>query len=1098
MKRLLLSFVFLLMGLNVFATTYYVRPDGNDSNAGTNDTSAGAWRHIDRGQPTWLREPCRAGDTTIQVVKTSQFPSSGELRIGTNTFSYTGKTMQSFTGCKGVSNVRAESLIFCSDREPAGTGDTVIVKPGVYTLQYEEQPQLLPNIGLAVVMIAKGGTAEAPLVIRGEGFPVVDAKSENKVRSFLIRGNYVHVDGFDIRRGGFWSGWTSGGKILNCRIHEGSYSLSFAYAHDLEIAFNKIYDFQGAWTVHGVTLNQCKDASIHNNTIVSNERGITINGGNNIDIGNNLIAWCRLGIMLGKGRKPEKYNIHDNNLWWIRGGIWLQRDDNNKTEFSYLNCMQGTNDVSVEPMIVNWNPAKPDFLNYHPDSPAIKNGKILFGAGKASKGYPDAGNRSKKNLIFNPSFEAGLLGWDLSSWNGFLPGQAGWAITNVLEKKDEHCLAVYEFPKLKGKGKRINVRICSTHFRYTRGRPLTISFKARAELDKTNLGVGFTVPSWQNKSGTGTHIKLTSEWQTYHYTQTLSTRFPDYAAVTFTTYEGRYWIDDVKVEEGSNATPFSSMLEFVPDWQPGMLVTPGQPLMGRVINRTKQPLSGRLVGTLNAPLRNLAQRVECSFTVDADGSVLVSIKLPADLTGIFLLNYAFEVAGKKNDSAQLRFSIGDVPLPGRNHDFFAATPPYSYLLAEGDLLNKQMNSLASLGLGTLHLYMGYKRINEILASSKGIDIVNAARKVGLEWLFTPSDAAALTGKATWAPGPGNVGPQAIDFKRPELAEGRCTKVQIKSWVDAVGMLAEKMKGRVKYYEILNEPNCFLDGSEYTNVLVRMARVIRDVDSSARILAGSVVNAVGKDLWNKTMTVPVGTFDYFCYHPYRFGLRNPERENMSYRANLLRAKEDLSAHGQSTAVWLTEEGMGATFNETRCIGILQSHSTNIRRQDWGEGEIRQAQYAARMYVTALGEGCAGYNYHTLNGLIRDSLMSPMLALKAIHTMALVLEDAEPLGQFDIGYDYICYLFKSGQNNITAVIWAKDAEYAKPIQITVSETKNLRVVDMFGYKTEQSLAETGTAFFIGRELEYLIFKDENINNVQESLKHAFKGKYSLMGQ
>ncbi len=1087
--RIIIFIIIATVGTSALAATYYVRPDGDDANPGTNNTVAGAWRSIDRGQPTWLRESCGAGDTTIAVVKTTQFPERGILRIGKSEVTYTGKTLQSFTGCSNVPAAKASTFVYSSGRVCPGSGDTVIVEPGIYTLDYKKHPQFLSNIGLAVVMIAKGGTEDAPLIFRGNGLPVVDAQSENNVKSFFVHGNYVQIDAFDIRCGGFWSGWTRGVKVLNSRFHEGQYALSFAYARDIEIAFNKIYDFKGAWTVSGIVLNQCSSGRIYNNTIISSVSGITINGGKNIDVGNNLIAWCQTGIKYGSGRKPENCNLHNNNLWWIRGGIWLQRDDNRKSDFYYVNCQPGTNDTSVDPMIVNWNPAKPGFLDYHDDSPAVTNGEVLFGAGKKYGKYPESGNMPTENLIFNPSFEAGFTGWKIDTWNNFLPGQAGWRIVKRGNINDGQCLYIYEHPE---KGKRINVRVRSQNFRYTRGRALTISCLAKADSEKTLLNIGFTVPSWQNKSGVSTKISLTKEWKRYSYTVILPDRFPDYAAATFTSYNGQYWIDDIKVEEGAHATSFSPNIEFIANWRPGLLIPPGEKLSGYIINRQTNPVHGQITGCLIAPLQGKVAELKKRFTVDAESRVPISISLPENLDGgIFLFKYAFEIKGKKSADKYIRFSIGMHPQPdGRNHDFFATTPGYSSILTDTPLLKQQMESLATLGIGTLHLYMGYKRINEILANSKIDKIVDTAGEYGIQWLFTPSDARALTGKSTWAPGPGLVGTDAIEYKRSELEGGRLTPPQLTVWDDVIAMLVKKMKGRVKYYEVLNEPNCFLDGSEYTNILCRTSKIIRSIDSNAHIVAGSVVNAVRKDLWNKTMATPASTFDEFSYHPYRFGLTNPERENMSYRADILRAKKDLAAHGHPVKIWLTEEGMGPALNETRCIGRRLGYSATVRRLDFGEGEILQAQYAARMYATALGENGAGYNYHTVNGLVQDSVMSPMLALKAIHTMASVLGDAEPIGQININYNYICYLFRN-EDKITAVIWAKDAEYATPVSIVLKGVGRLTGVNLFGFsmKLKKQALKDEIEFSIGKELIYLTFSKMPAFKVSEILRNGF---------
>ena len=280
--------------------------------------------------------------------------------------------------------------------------------------------------------------------------------------------------------------------------------------------------------------------------------------------------------------------------------------------------------------------------------------------------------------------------------------------------------------------------------------------------------------------------------------------------------------------------------------------------------------------------------------------VAVDVMKAKPLAGYFLFRYAFaNAAGAELDKGLCRFTVGRPATPCRNQDFFAAAPDYGRMMP-GSIFDREAASLQAIGLGTLHLYLGYDRINEAISSPKFAKLLAATESHNLQWLFTPSDANALTGKATWAPAPGNVGPEALETKRSDLGGGVCTPAQLAAWSQAVGLLASTYKGRVKYWEVLNEPNTFLTGPEYAQVLAATSKTLRENDPGAHIIGGSVVSAHRHDLYRATMAAAPGTFDSFSYHPYRFGLPNPESEKEGFRKTLLEAKEDLARRRAQTA------------------------------------------------------------------------------------------------------------------------------------------------------------------------------------------------------
>ena len=305
-------------------------------------------------------------------------------------------------------------------------------------------------------------------------------------------------------------------------------------------------------------------------------------------------------------------------------------------------------------------------------------------------------------------------------------------------------------------------------------------------------------------------------------------------------------------------------------------------------------------------------------------------------------------------------------------------------------------------------------------------------------------------------------------------------------------LAAKYSGKIRYWEVLNEPNCFLSGAEYAKVLKNTAEAIRKQDSKAIIIGGSVVNAPRKDLYSATMSMEPTAFDAFSYHPYRFGLPNPENDGASFRQELRQTFDDLKINNHKPIVFLTEEGMGDGLDETRGIGYRLGYNGIIRGADWGEGEILQAQYLARMLATSLGEQVMGYCYHTLAGLTNDVLMNPQLPLKAIHTMHQKLGNSRSLGFLNLGRDFVGYLFEDMTNHTkSAVVWAKDAEYAGSQELGISPLGSCEVRDLFG----RNLYDGGKTVKLGRELVYFTVRDREDAVVRNQIESIFRNFRSV---
>jgi len=207
----------------LYAKTYYVRCDGDDANSGNKNTAKSAWRTIDRGQPTFLMKSSKFGDSVLHVLKANQFPPRGKVKINNTVISYTGRTLQALTGCKNVSDIPAFTKIWSVDYTHASAGDTIIIEKGVYSLSFDAFPER-SRFGFAIAMFFAGGKSGAPLIIKGNGLPVIDAGDEPNCDSLSIQSDHIQIENLDIRRGGIRIQNARRVKLLNCRIHQGDVS----------------------------------------------------------------------------------------------------------------------------------------------------------------------------------------------------------------------------------------------------------------------------------------------------------------------------------------------------------------------------------------------------------------------------------------------------------------------------------------------------------------------------------------------------------------------------------------------------------------------------------------------------------------------------------------------------------------------------------------------------------------------------------------------------------------------------------------------------------------------------------------------------------
>lgn len=1049
--------LFLIFSFFLNAEVYFVSPKGDNSNDGK--TPEKAWKSIDRGQPTYLREDTKEGDKIIYVARAVQFPEKGKVKVGDKIVEYEGRTADSLLNCQGTPEAKKGTKVISIDWDHLKPGDKVIVLDGIYKLEekFSSENKEWAGGNDGVFAITVSGEENNPIIIEGRKNAIIDGNWYK--RSIFVRGNNIIIKNLSIRRGGILVVFSKNVEITQNRIYYGIHSVYVRYSENINITHNLIYDFHGAWTDSGIEIGDSKSIKILNNTIVNCRTGIRFWGKTkDIEIKRNIVSWCGLGIFKDKDADIKKEDIKDNLLWANGNVIWMHNlgKEGKQEGLNHYKGIDFQPDdiINKDPMIVSWYSDSEKFLCPHHNSICFKDGKFI-GAGTPAEYERKCDYKKGENILFNGSFEFGFYGWTGKSWWSFNEKEANWEIKNE-GYHGKKCLYIKESPK----GNRSAPCVISKYFPINRGNLYTISFYAKGQ---GNIRVGFAVPSWHDGSSFGEIIKLTEEWKKYEVKIKLPDFVSDWVAVKFSVDYSSAYIDKVIVYEGNVENDDYPAVEIFYRESENGLIPPNR-ILPLIINNYSDKENLKVEWEIVSPYNETIDKG--LFNIKGNEK---DLEIRVD-EGIYIFKYIVIENDNIISKGHFRFAIGYPIEKIKNRDFVSATPPYKQY-PKIDYYENMVKKISSYGIGTFHIYAGIDRIKEFIDEDHFEKMVSIAQKYDINYLITLSDETLFTGKKLFVPEPGKF----EDLPKIEIGEGRVTEQQLKIWKTYISEFVKKFKGKIRYYEILNEPNCFLNSDEYIKIFTETAPLIKIIDSKAQIIAGSVVNALRQDLYNKTLELPPGSFDWFSFHPYRFGIMNPEIQG-SFREQLKIVKEDMKKNGHKENIFLTEEGMGPGYERTRCIGSFFSYSIPIYTDYFTEDEILWTNFAIRMYLTAFGEGCGGYNYHTLPVLYIDSNLTPTCLLKAIHTMMNILGNSNPDDFLELGEKYIVYIFSEKDKKI-AVFWNKDCEWGDKIKIRFPVGFKVKIFGMFGERKNEI---NSTEIELDKNINYIVF--ENITKYE----------------
>ena len=248
---------------------------------------------------------------------------------------------------------------------------------------------------------------------------------------------------------------------------------------------------------------------------------------------------------------------------------------------------------------------------------------------------------------------------------------------------------------------------------------------------------------------------------------------------------------------------------------------------------------------------------------------------------------------------------GAGPVPGLSADQVGVSTGVTLFTASVSKIGQDIAGIAATGAKWVRTAIRWDLVEP---NSAGADdwtradaIVDQARSHGLDFVFD------INGTPSWAANPGA---GTAEFPK-----------DLQTYATFAGKVATRYNGKVKAYELGNEPNhvksfAHPDAGVYAQVLKLSYPVIKAADPAALVLTGGLGGNKDKkgnipgdvflaDLYKAGAK---GFFDAVSYHPYTYPLTPSDDKGQRGWSRMLAARQTMVDNGDgSKQIWVTEFG-----------------------------------------------------------------------------------------------------------------------------------------------------------------------------------------------
>ncbi|MEM6551220.1 MAG: beta-galactosidase [Planctomycetota bacterium] len=464
-------------------------------------------------------------------------------------------------------------------------------------------------------------------------------------------------------------------------------------------------------------------------------------------------------------------------------------------------------------------------------------------------------------------------------------------------------------------------------------------------------------------------------------------------------------------------------------------------------------------------------------TIPANGSIGVSIPcslIEAEDGGIHGIRYAqwrFVNAGSKKtiegeSSLAVMDFVGKTPGVDESAFVFGLAGYHAEWSAPDERLKLITDAAANIGVESVRFGTAWRNIEP----SRGqwnwepLDrLVNSAIDAGME----PQLMLAFGG-AEWTKPPDSLAQAQADdamdrqwryMPRPEY------------WRQFVRTVAERYQGRVRLWEVWNEPDIgFFRGTtdQYLQLLEIAHEEIKASDPDNIVISGGLAayshRDAKHDLYERLLSEAQPHYDYFGYH--RHGTFSRLYNEIEHR--IIPMRERFSA--TSKPFYFNETGLAREFErEDEMASSLVKKLTYT----WSRGAKGYHWFC--MWVPAHRTGAA-QGYRMLN-----SDFSPRPAFVAYNTVARYLRGRQFVKQLDLGEGRFGFLFNGpghfmgqGASDYVAVVWTEQPGLSPAVfAMDAGGAEKVRVVSVMGDTRQAARLGDRALVHLEREPTLIVF-------------------------
>ncbi len=599
----------------------------------------------------------------------------------------------------------------------------------------------------------------------------------------------------------------------------------------------------------------------------------------------------------------------------------------------------------------------------------------------------------------------------------------------------------------------------------------------------------------------GKTIEVTDQWQRYSYTfkptkYKLLNDAMTWIGIHPSMKSGRLWIDAVQLEEGDHATDYTAQpFEFGAQIkQKYKLYTVEQyqnaDMSWSFRNNTDRAWTSEIHYQIKDYWDNVVFEKTRTQSIASHANLNVQIPLPPLPIGYYRIKLVDKTENSCRDEA-----IFGIYQPIKLQGKMPTNWPLGCDAAEGDPI------VRDLGFGWTRDWQF--RFKQILPEPDKTDftltdiIVDRCEKAGINLMPI---LGTTFGRHPWEKdGSDSIPDWAVDDIRPSSVSKRFDEVyfpRIDAWKQYIRTVVGRYKGRIKAWEILNEPNCWISAEEYAPYLKAAYEAAKEVDPDCIIVGGCATsdwNGEPAPWTQKVIELLKGQYmDVLSIHMYSH--QSPE-DYLDQGANVFleELKKMLAKYDQDIPIWHTEKSHNTTnvgYSEDKHgMTPLYLSEPGFRVNDFRD----KAEFLIRETLIdyAVGKGPFFWFGNMPNDLFISSHRkafglqhieydnSPTPELIAANGLARLLEGRnQPVGLRQLSAHVYAATY-DGPKGVLVALW--DAKGKSRIQIN-DRSLAFETYQFFGVPkplTANHQIEFGT------DPSYLVFENASVDQVSEWL-------------